>query len=61
MKRPRELSFEDLAKIVERLQALLYFEERDGQAVWNLDKEWHFVDMLVELADVLEQFDLIPD
>ena len=58
MKHPRDLSPEQLLKIVERLQAVLYL---DHQGSWNLDKEWHSVDMLVELANVLAQFDLIPD
>jgi hypothetical protein len=60
MKRPHELAFADLAKIVARLQQLLYLEEHDGREVWNLDKGWASVDILVELADLLGHYDLIP-
>jgi hypothetical protein len=61
MKRPHELDHAVLATIVARLQSVLYLDRDDGGPFWNLDKEWSSVDMLVELADILQQHDLIPD
>ena len=61
MRQPQQLTHDELATIVARLQAIFYADQGDDGPVWNLDKEWHSVDMLVELADVLEQYDLIPN
>jgi hypothetical protein len=61
MRRPHELDHAALATIVARLQSVLYLDRDDGGPFWNLDKEWQSVDMLVELAEGLQQYDLIPD
>jgi len=61
MKRPEELRPDELAAIVARLQTILYLDEGEDAPFWNRDKEWRSVDMLIELADVLEQYDLVPN
>ena len=61
MKTPQELDHACLATIVARMQSVLYLDQNDGGPFWNLDKEWQSVDMLVELADVLQQYDLVPN
>ena len=60
MKTAQYLTSEQLVRIVERVQSLLYLDTDDaGAEFWNPDKNWT-PDTLEGLAQILTEYGLVP-
>jgi hypothetical protein len=63
MQRPKDLSREQLERIVDEVQQALYLDY-DGEADafhWNPDKEWSGFDVCEALTGALSQLGMIPE
>ena len=62
MNQVRDLSYNDLQRIVESIQAFLYIDqEDDGRQIWDPDKQWSLGDACDHVAYVLSRYDLVPE
>ena len=62
MNQVRDLSYNDLQRIVESIQTFLYIDQdEDGRREWNPDKQWSLGDACDHVAYVLSRYDLVPE
>lgn len=63
MQRPKDLSREDLERIVDAVQQALYlsYDDETGAFCWNPDKEWSGFDVCDSISGVLAELSMVPE
>ena len=63
MQRPKDLSREELERIVGELQQALYlkYDEEADAFLWDPAKEWSGFDVCDALGSILSQFSMVPE
>ena len=61
--RPKDLSREELERIVDELQQALYlkYDEEADSFLWDPAKEWSGFDVCDAMGNVLSEFSLVPE
>lgn len=63
MQRPKDLSREELERIVDELQQALYlkYDEEADAFLWDPAKEWSGFDVCDAMGNLLSEFLMIPE
>lgn len=63
MQRPKDLSREELERIVDELQQALYlrYDEDSDVFLWDPAKEWSGVDIGDAMGNVLSELSMVPE
>ena len=63
LQRPKDLSREELERIVDELQQALYlkYDEEADSFLWDPAKEWSGFDVCDAMGNVLSEFSMVPE
>ncbi|BBO34443.1 hypothetical protein [Lacipirellula parvula] len=63
MQRPKDLSRDELERIVNELQQALYlrYDEEADEFLWDPAKEWSGFDVCDAMGDVLGELSMVPE
>ena len=63
MQRPKDLSREELERIVDELQQALYlkYDEEADAFLWDPAKEWSGFDVCDAMGNLLSEFLMVPE
>lgn len=63
LQRPKDLSREELERIVDDLQQALYlrYDEETDSFLWDPAKQWSGFDVCDALGNVLSEFSMVPE
>lgn len=63
MQRPKDLSREELERIVDELQQALYlrYDEEADAFLWDPAKEWSGFDVCDAMGNVLSELSMVPE
>ncbi len=63
VQRPKDLSREELERIVDELQQALYlkYDEETDAFLWDPEKEWSGFDVCDAMGNVLAELSMVPE
>jgi hypothetical protein len=61
MRKPKELTREELLKIATQLQQALYLDCDEEDQTWDPDKSWKAADICDDMAKLLVELKLAPE